>query len=639
MCGIAGIIETDRPVDREALRNMACALRHRGPDDEEFYVAEGQGSGASVGLGFRRLAIIDLGGGRQPMCNEDGSLWLVCNGELYNYQELRRELEAKGHKFRTHCDVETLLHLYEERGVDCVTAVNGMFAAAIWDAKAQTLFLARDRLGKKPLYYRTTPKQLLFGSEVKALLQHPACPRELDHRSLSKYLAYEYVPSPHCIFKGINKLPAGHSLTWKCGETRIRRYWDLRFPEPIRRPEAQIAEELCERLKEAVRLRLISDVPLGVFLSGGIDSSSVVAMMAELRPASQIKTFAIGFEEQSFDESRYARRVAEFFGTEHHQDILQSRVLLEMLPEVAAFLDEPFADASVIPTYLLSRFTRRRVTVALGGDGGDELFAGYPTFPAHRVARFYRVPKAIHNRLVLPLAGLLPVSTENFSLDFKVKRFLRGAGARAAIRDQIWLGAFTPAEQESLLEGMSGEIDHYEDIAQVERDCPGRDPVQRLVYQYCKLYLAEDILVKVDRASMACSLEARAPFLDYTFVEFANSIPSHLKLKGLRPKYILKRAMHGKLPPEILARGKKGFGIPIAKWFRTGLKDLVQDALSARRIREQGIFNHRTVERLLAEHLQGTRDNRKELWTLLMFQLWHDKHLQRAPVPMAPASL
>ena len=628
MCGIAGIVQTAGPVDREALRRMTSTLHRRGPDDEEYHIADDLGGGTSVGLGFRRLAIIDLSGGRQPMCNEDGSLWIVCNGELYNYQDLRPELEARGHKFRTHCDVETLLHLYEERGVDCVSAVNGMFAAAIWDAKAQTLFLARDRLGKKPLYYRATPTQLLFGSEVKALLQHPACPRELDRRSLSKYLAYEYVPSPHCIFQGINKLPAGHTLTWKRGETRIRRYWDLQFPEPLRRPEAQIAEELRERFKEAVRLRLISDVPLGVFLSGGIDSSSVVAMMAELRPAAQIKTFAIGFEEQSFDESRYARRVAELFGTEHHQDILQSRVMLDMLPEVASFLDEPFADASVIPTYLLSRFTRQHVTVALGGDGGDELFAGYPTFPAHRIARFYRLPQVVHNRLALPLANLLPVSTDNFSFDFKVKRFLRGAVAPPAIRDQIWLGAFTPAEQETLLDGMASDIDHYEDVAQVEKDCPTHDPVHRLVYQYCKLYLAEDILVKVDRASMACSLEARAPFLDYTFVEFVNSIPSHLKLKGLKSKYILKQAMRGKLPPEILARGKKGFGIPVAKWFRGDLKDLVADTLSTARIKEQGLFNHLTVERLLTEHLQGTRDNRKELWTLLMFQLWFDTYLK-----------
>ncbi|HVM48064.1 MAG TPA: asparagine synthase (glutamine-hydrolyzing) [Candidatus Acidoferrum sp.] len=629
MCGIAGIVQTTGPVDQEALRRMTSTLRHRGPDDEDYHLSER--GGTAVGMGFRRLAIIDLQGGRQPMCNEDGSLWIVCNGELYNYQELRRELEAKGHQFRTHCDVETLLHLYEEKGTDCVSAVNGMFAAAIWDSGNQTLFLARDRLGKKPLYYRATATQLLFGSEVKALLQHPDCPRELDPRSLSKYLAYEYVPSPHCIFKGVNKLPPGHSLTWRQGDIRVQRYWDVKFPEPLHRSEAEIAEELRARLKEAVRLRLISDVPLGVFLSGGIDSSSVVAMMAELRPAAQIKTFAIGFEEASFDESRYARRVAEFFGTEHHEEVLQSRVLLDLLPDVAGLLDEPFADASVIPTYLLSRFTRRHVTVALGGDGGDELFAGYPTFAAHRLARFYRLPGAVHKRLVLPLANLLPVSTENFSLDFKVKRFLRGARESAGIRDQMWLGSFTPAEQAELLAGTAPAVDDYEDVARVEKDCASRDPLQRLIYQYCKLYLPEDILVKVDRASMACSLEARAPFLDYTFVEFANSIPSRLKLKGFKGKYILKQAMQGKLPTEILARGKKGFGIPIAKWFRNGLRELVADTLSPSRIKQQGIFNPRTVERLLSEHLQGTRDNRKQLWTLLLFELWVANYLEKAP--------
>jgi asparagine synthase (glutamine-hydrolysing) len=627
MCGITGILDASGPVDREALRRMANALRHRGPDDESYYFSEDRAGQVSVGFGFRRLSIIDLSGGRQPMSNEDGTLWLVCNGELYNYPSLRPALEAKGHRFHTHCDVEVLLHLYEEAGPECVTQVNGMFAAAIWDTRRQTLFLARDRLGKKPLYYRDTPTQMLFGSEVKALLQHPACPRELEPRSLSKYLAYEYVPSPHCIFKGIQKLPAGHTLTWQPGQTRRRQYWDLKFaPSPAPRSEDQVAEELRDRLKEAVRLRLISDVPLGVFLSGGIDSSTVVALMAELRPAAQIRTFAIGFEDSSFDESMYARQVAAFFGTDHREDILQPRALLDMLPEVAAFLDEPFADASIIPTYLLSRFTRRHVTVALGGDGGDELFAGYPTFPAQRAARFYRVPQALHERIIRPLAELLPVSHDNFSLDFKVKRFLRGAACRPEIRDQVWIGSFTPAEQQRLLADASA-IDQYEDVLEAEKLCPSRNTLERLTYLYCKFYLQEDILAKVDRASMACGLEARAPFLDYTFVEFANAIPFDLKLKGLKTKYILKRAMAGKLPPDILARGKKGFGIPVAKWFRSELRETLLDMLSEQRIRQQGLFDHREIARLLDEHLRGSKDHRKQLWTLFMFQLWFDKYM------------
>jgi asparagine synthase (glutamine-hydrolysing) len=454
MCGITGIADLGGSVDPEVLRRMANTLRHRGPDDESYHIPAPRAGGTAIGLGFRRLAIIDLSGGRQPMANEDGSLWIVCNGEIYNHAALRLELEARGHKFRTHSDIESLLHLYEEYGPECVSKVNGMFALAIWDAKNQTVFLARDRLGKKPLYYRATPTQLIFGSEVKAVLMHPDCPRELDARNLSKYLACEFVPSPHCIFKGIHKLPAGHWLAWQNGRTRLHRYWDLKFStgaDP--RPENEIAEELGARLKEAVRLRLISDVPLGVFLSGGLDSSSVVAMMAELMPPEQIKTFAIGFAEKSFDESAHARRIAGFFGTDHHEQVLQSKTLLDILPDVAAFLDEPLADASIIPTYLLSKFTRQHVTVALGGDGGDELFAGYPTFQAHRLAGFYRVPRAIHERLLRPLAELLPVSGENFSFDFKVKRFLRGIGPRAEIRDQIWMGSFTPAEQRALLLG------------------------------------------------------------------------------------------------------------------------------------------------------------------------------------------
>ena len=627
MCGITGILEASGPVDREALRRMANALQHRGPDDESYYFSEAHDGYISAGFGFRRLSIIDLSGGRQPMSNEDGTLWLVCNGEIYNYQALRQTLEGKGHHFRTNSDVEVLLHLYEETGPECVNKANGMFAVAIWDTQRQTLFLARDRLGKKPLYYRETPTQFLFGSEVKALLQHPACPRELDPRSLSKYLAYEYVPSPHCIFKGIHKLPAGYTLTWQPGQTRLRQYWDLKFSAgPDRRGESEVTEELRERLKEAVRLRLISDVPLGVFLSGGIDSSTVVALMAELRPAAQIKTFAIGFEESSFDESRHAHRVAEFYGTDHHEEILQGRALLDMLPEVAAFLDEPFADASVIPTYLLSRFTRRHVTVALGGDGGDELFAGYPTFPAQRLACLYRVPRILHEQMVRPLAELLPVSHENFSLDFKTKRFLRGVGWRPELRDQVWIGSFTPEEQRSLLASPS-EIDDYEDILNAERHCSADNTMERLIYLYCKFYLQDGILVKVDRASMACALEARAPFLDYTFVEFANAIPFGLKLKGLKTKYILKRAMAGKLPPDILARGKKGFGIPIAKWFRNELRDLLLDTLSERRIRQQGLFDYQTLARLVNEHLEGIKDNRKQLWTMFMFQLWFQKYL------------
>jgi asparagine synthase (glutamine-hydrolysing) len=390
--------------------------------------------------------------------------------------------------------------------------------------------------------------------------------------------------------------------------------------------ENEIAEQLRERLKESVRLRLISDVPLGVFLSGGIDSSSVVALMSELRPAKNIKTFAIGFDVASFDESHHARRIAEYFGTDHHEHIFKSNTLIETLPEVAAFMDEPLGDASIVPTYLLSKFTREHVTVALGGDGGDELFAGYPTFQADRAARMCPLPNALQ-ALATPIASLLRSSGENFSLDFKVKQFLRGLGHPAEIRNQRWLGSFTPDEQGELLLS-ADQIDNYDDIAQATTNSATRDAIDRLTYFYCKFYLQDDILTKVDRASMACSLEVRAPFLDYTFVEFANSIPSHLKLRGFTTKYILKKAMAGKLPQDIIGRGKKGFGIPVAKWFRSEMRDMVAEYFSENRIKQQGIFDYRTISRLWQDHQNCRHDYRKQLWTLFMFQLWFDKYMR-----------
>jgi asparagine synthase (glutamine-hydrolysing) len=451
MCGIAGILRTQGPIAPEVLGRMTDALAHRGPDDAGLH-ADVAASGAGVGLGFRRLSIIDLAGGHQPMANEDGSVWIVFNGEIYNFQDLRPDLESRGHVFRTRSDTETLLHSWEEYGLDCLAKLNGMFAFALWDRNRETLLLARDRLGKKPLYWIDTGRELLFASEPKALLQHPAVKRDIDPVALSKYLLHEYVPAPHAIFAGMHKLPAAHFLRWERGRITVQRYWDLCFGgEPPRRSAAEYAAELRERLRESVRLRLVSDVPLGVFLSGGLDSSSIVATMAELVPTDRIKTFSIGFEDPSFDEAAHARRVAQHFGTDHREDILRASTLVDILPEVVRFLDEPFADASIVPTYLLSQFTRQHVTVALGGDGGDELLAGYPTFQAERAARLYRVPRLLHERLVLPLAGRLPVSTDNFSFDFKVKRFLHGVHQDPGVRNQVWLGAFERAAQERLL--------------------------------------------------------------------------------------------------------------------------------------------------------------------------------------------
>jgi asparagine synthase (glutamine-hydrolysing) len=638
VCGICGAVDLEAPVRRDVVERMALALRHRGPDDDGYYFHTPDGGGPAVGLGFRRLSIIDVVGGAQPMQNEDGSLQLVFNGEIYNFVELRAELEAGGHVFRTGSDTEVIVHLYEDLGAACVERLRGMFAFAIWDAPRRRLFLARDRLGKKPLYYAERPGQLLFASELKSLLQHPACPRELDLASLERYLAFEYVPSPYAIFEGVRKLPAGHRLVWQDGQVSVEEYWDPWGEPASQQSESELVEEFSSRLREAVRLRLVSDVPLGAFLSGGVDSSAVVALMAEVLPAGMVKTFSIGFSERSFDESDHARRVARHFGTDHHEQIFTPSVMLDILPEAVAGLDEPFADASVLPTFLLSRFTRESVTVALGGDGSDELLAGYQTFPAEALARRYHVPRFVHERMVVPLAERLPISNADFSFDFKVKRFLRGVLEPPESRHQIWLGAFTPAEQAALTT-WTPKCDPYGDSRERFRSRDGSDWIARLIDLYCGTYLQDDILVKVDRASMLSSLEVRSPFLDHTLVEFLARVPSDLKLRGLTTKYLLKQAMADVLPPGISQRRKKGFGIPISLWLKTTLREPLLDALSPQRLQRQGLFDAHQVERLVREHLDGTREHRKKLWTLFVFQCWYDNYVEKQAVPTGPAAL
>jgi asparagine synthase (glutamine-hydrolysing) len=635
MCGISGMVGPDA-VDRDALARMTRALEHRGPDDEGFFVREYE-DGVAVGLGFRRLSIIDLETGNQPIANEDGSVQLVFNGEIYNFRELRADLESRGHRFATNADTEVIVHLYEEHGADCTSHLNGMFALALWNEARRELVLARDRFGKKPLYYAEIGDSLLFASELKGLLQHPQCPRELDLASLSRYLALEYVPTPHAIFSGVRKLPGGHVLRWRDGRTSVERYWRLQF-DPAgtgSMSDEAYVEEFKARLEDAVRRRLVSDVPLGAFLSGGIDSSSVVAMMTAARPPSEVKTFTIGFGERSFDESEHARRVAAHFGTDHHEEVFTSRTMVDLLPTIVDVLDEPFADASILPTYLLSRYTRQFVTVALGGDGADELLAGYPTFPADRVARLYPVPQPVHERVVVPLADRLPVSTANFSFDFRLKRFLRGARTPAELRHPIWLGSFTPQEQSELLG--HAPLDPFGEHRDAFINAPTKDPLERLIYVYASTYLQDDILVKVDRASMANSLEVRAPFLDKELVEFLGRVPPRLKLRRFDTKYLLKRAMADRLPAGIAGRPKKGFGIPVAQWFKDDLREALQDELSPAVLRRQGIFEPASVQRLVREHLGGRRDHRKQLWTLFVFQLWQRRWLENAgparPVP------
>jgi asparagine synthase (glutamine-hydrolysing) len=586
----------------------------------------------SVALGMRRLAIIDLVTGEQPTRNEDRSVSVVLNGEIYNYRELRQLLEKRGHSFTSQSDTEVLPHLYEEFGEGMVDHLNGMFAFALWDSKRRKLLLARDRFGEKPLYWGVFDNTLLFASEPKVLLAHPNVTSALNLQALRQYLSFDYVPAPLSIYEGIHKLPAAHMLRLEDGKIDVRSYWRLSYktmePPPS---EADAAARLLELMAESVRMRLVSDVPLGILLSGGVDSSTVAALA--VRASSEpVKTFSISFAESSFDESSYARAVAKYLGTDHHEERLSANLAANLVGEIGAWMDEPFSDPSLVPTYLLSRFTRRHVTVALGGDGGDELFAGYPMYVGHRLAEIYaRTPKFLRSALIEPLVRLLPVKTKNLSFDYKAKRFITGADHDPVTRHHIWFGSFTPDEQKQLLTPevlQATDDDVYRDARQLWDECDSSDLIERMQSIDTQLYLAEDILTKVDRASMAVSLEVRAPFLDPRVAEFAASLPSSYKLRGRTSKYILKRAIQDSLPSFVTRRGKKGFGVPVAEWLKNNLKPLARDLLSPERVRRAGVFNADYVTRLQDEHERGIANHRKLLWTLLMFELWHESFIE-----------
>lgn len=633
MCGIVGFLTSraQNIPDCAVLREMRESLIHRGPDDFGEYVRPLDEGGPFVFFGHRRLSIIDLGTGHQPLSNEDETVWVVFNGEIYNFQELRNRLESLGHRFKTRSDTEVIAHAYEEFGENCFRHLKGMFAIAIWDEKRKQMVLARDRMGKKPLYYSFVNGTFLFASELKAMMVYPAFPRKVDPVSLTKYLFFEFIPSPHTIFKDARKLPAASYLVWGNERTKIRQYWS---PFDRQKDQSNISEveaklKIMELLKESVKRRLISDVPLGVFLSGGIDSSAITAL-AQREVPGKIKTFSIGFEDPSFDESKYASLVSRYVGTEHHEQTMTPTDLLNIVPRLPEILDEPMADASILPTYLLSKFTRGHVTVALGGDGGDELFAGYPTYLAHRFATQYDRYLGILHPAIKFVGNLLPVSDDNISFDFKVKKFLSGIGYPDGIRNSVWLGSFSsPENQKVLSQEVLSEFSEdrlAEEIYLHEREYPFGDQITKLQYLDLKLYFQESILVKVDRASMACSLEVRAPFLDHEVVEFIMGLPSKLKLKGFTSKYILKKAMKNQLPDEVLKRPKKGFGVPIAKWVKGPLKELFEDLLSPERIRREGFLNHEYVNELFQGHLSNKRDNRKQLWTLLVWELWAGRY-------------
>ncbi len=628
MCGIYGYLSFKEPVTPEILGRMGAALRHRGPDDEGEWIAHSEE--VSIGLGHKRLSIIDLSAAaREPMSNEDESIWLTYNGEIYNFRELRSGLLKKGHTFKSQSDGEVVVHLYEEMGVGCLEKLRGMFAFALWDRGKNSLFLARDRMGKKPLHYARFDGGFAFASEIKALLRHPGVGRTIDLSSLGKYLTLEYVPAPHTIYESIKKLEPGHYLLGQNGAFAARKYWDLPLADyPIGfKTEDEYAEELRAILERAVRTRLAADVPVGVFLSGGIDSGLVAAFAA--RADRKIECFTIGFDEKSFDESGHANSVARALQLNHRLKVFNTGEMLANLDRLPDFLDEPLADASILPFYLLSRVASESLKVALSGDGGDELFAGYPTYQAHRIVTYYDSLPEAWKRAIKFIAARLPVSHNNVSTEFKIKQFLRGAGVSSEIRFFIWMGSFTEGEKKELL---SAELraaltrdDTYEDIFAYVRKSGLNKDLERILYLSAKLYLQDDILVKVDRAAMANGLEVRCPLLDQEVVEFASRLPMQYKLRGLQTKYLLKKAAAGILPDSIIHQKKKGFGVPISKWLAGELKDYMLDHLSEQKIKRQGFFNYPYVKRLIDDHLAKRKDNRKLLWTLLIFQAWHER--------------
>ena len=623
MCGIAGFVNPTGPeADPLILAKMTATVRHRGPDGDGFYCR------GAAALGHRRLSIVDVAAGVQPMSNEDGSVWTTYNGEIYNEPGLRERLVRLGHRYRTRCDTESIVHLYEADDLHFARGLNGMFALAIWDEARQRLVLARDRMGQKPLYYAITGRGgIVFGSEAKAVLAHPEVGRELDPDGLARYLFYEYLPGTRSIWRGLRKLLPGHLLVWERGEARIERYWTPPPRSPDPEPFGVAARSFRDQFEGAVARHCRSDVPLGVFLSGGIDSSAVAAAVRANEPGRAVQTFSIGFDDPSFDESSHARAVASFLQTDHHEQVFSARAVLDLLPDVVACLDEPFGDASVLPTHLLSRFARERVTVALGGDGADELMAGYPTFAAERAsALFGRLPP-LARRCLGGIVDRLPVDHRNLSFDFKAKQFLRGAGEPPPLAHQRWLGSFSRAEIDRLIVGRPAVDVEAEHLARVAGGGGRGDPLGDSLALYQATYLPDDILTKVDRASMACSLEVRAPFLDADLVDSLARLPASYQRDRGVSKRLLKQSLQGRLPDSILRRPKKGFGIPVARWLRGPLSPLLGSLLGPERIKRQGLFRPEEVGRLVREHGAGVRDHRKPLWTLLMFQLWHDQWL------------
>ncbi len=626
MCGIAGFVEastTSSPFGPDASRalvhRMCEVIRHRGPDDEGVWLDDG------VALGMRRLSIIDLSTGHQPIHNEDRSVWIVFNGEIYNFQELRRELEAAGHRFYTSTDTETIVHAYEQWGTAAIGRLRGMFGLAIWDARSKTLLLARDRIGIKPLYYADVNGRLYFGSEMKSLLEAPDLPRELDPDALDHYLSFLYTPRDGSIFKNVRKLPPGHLLTWRDGRLAVEQYWQISAQETFAGSEADAVDDLRAVLTDAVRSHLMSDVPLGAFLSGGIDSSLVVGLMSQTSGA-RVKTFSIGFDEPAFDELEHARRVAQHFGTDHHELVVTPDAV-GILDRLVSHFDEPFADSSAIPTWYISEMARRHVTVVLSGDGGDELFGGYDRYMPHpRVVAFDRYsPRALRHVAAIA-AARLPHGARG-------RNFLRHVGRDEQGRYLDSIRFFGADEKPELLTlDVQRQLDgpepetllarHFERFSQLPW------PSQMMRFD-AETYLPEDVLTKVDRMSMAHSIESRVPLLDNEVIAFASALPAALKIKNGRRKHLLKQVAATLLPREILERRKQGFGVPLGTWFRGNLRELFADTLLSPSSLQRGYFEPAFVRRIVNEHLAGKRDHTLRLWQLVVFEKWHEQYLDR----------
>lgn len=623
MCGIAGFVDLwaasevrVREERAQTLENMCRVIRHRGPDDQGVMVMDG------LALGMRRLSIIDLSGGRQPISNEDGTVTIVFNGEIYNYRDLQSELRARGHRLGTNSDTETIVHLYEEYGDACVESLRGMFSFALWDDREKKLFVARDRVGKKPLYYSVTRKgTLVFGSELKSLLEHPEVTREINPDAIDAYFSLGYVPDPLAIFKNIEKLPPGHYLTFQNGRLSIERYWDFKYETNGNgHRAADYFDELRALLEESVKIRLVSDVPLGAFLSGGVDSSTVVALMAR-HMDQPVKTFSIGFNEDSYNELKYARLTAQKFGTEHHEFFVTPEIC-DVVDELAWHFDEPFADSSAIPTYVVSKLAREHVTVVLTGDGGDELFAGYTRYVTEQKRRgFDFVPSAIRKGLMDPVSRHLPHGAfgrnylYNVSLD-TIDRYLDSVSIfTSPNKNLLYTSDFIGSlRRDSQMSSFFNEL---------STNVKTTASLDSLLYIDSKTYLPGDILTKVDRASMAVSLEARVPLLDHKLIEFVTRIPAGLKMAGLETKHVFKQAISDLIPAEILNRPKQGFGVPIEQWINRQLRGRICDTLRDPRTQQRGYVSRSYVEVLLGEHENGRRDHSMALWSLLMLELWH----------------